>query len=490
VVRPSPASLLVGLLLLGPACLAPLAARAQPLDSVLVASGLQDPLFVAAPALDGRLFIVERRGRIQILDNGAILPQPFLDIRSEVSTSGERGLLGLAFAQDYPVSGEFYVYYVNRDGNSVVSRFAVSADPNLADPTETVILVVDQPFSNHNGGTIAFDADGFLLFGLGDGGDSNDPAERAQDPAELLGKMLRIDVGSPPAPGSIPVPGENYAIPADNPWAAAGDGVRDEIWAFGLRNPYRFSVDRLTGDLWIADVGQNQQEEIDFEPAGDPGGRNWGWDVMEGTLCNLNDPAPAPPCNHPSLSLPIHSYSHSQGRCSITGGYAYRGVDIPGIQGHYFYGDYCTGEIWSLEVGVGITDRTAELGDAGDGAFDLVGFGEDSLGRLYVVHDGGDVYRITKRAACQDALDNDGDGEIDHPDDPGCASPTSNNESPACNDGQDNDGDGLIDLADPQCNGNASRNRESAGSGCGNGLSALLVPAVIGASRLRRRRRS
>lgn len=436
------------------ALLASPGAHAQLLESVLVASGLDNPLFVTAPALDPRLFIVERKGLIRILKDGAVLPTPFLDLEDRVqSTSGERGLLGLAFAPDYAVSGEFYVYFTDDQGDSVVSRFTVGADPDVADTTETVILWVEQPASNHNGGTIAFDADGFLLVGLGDGGGSNDPDERAQDPSELLGKMLRLDVGSPIAPGSIPVAGESYAIPADNPWASPSDGVRDEIWAFGLRNPYRFSVDRLTGDLWIADVGQGAREEIDFEPADDPGGRNWGWDVMEGGQCNPNDPAAAPPCNDPSLSLPIHDYGHGQGRCSITGGYAMRSPGIPTFDGHYFYGDYCSGEIWSLEPGVGVTDRTTELGAAGTGAFDLVGFGEDGIGHLHVVHDSGEVYRIVRR--------------------------------PACRDGIDNDGDGLIDLADPGCNGNPDRPTETPRARCGAGLSALLIPAVVA---IRRRR--
>lgn len=442
---------------LGLVLLASPGAHAQLLDSVLVASGLASPLFVTAPSLDSRLFIVEREGRVRIVKDGALLPTPFLDIQGRVNkTSGERGLLGLAFAPDYAASGEFYVYFTDQSGDSVISRFAVGADPDVADTTETVILLVDQPAENHNGGTIVFDADGFLLAALGDGGGSNDPDERAQDPNELLGKMLRIDVGSPIAPGSIPVAGENYAIPADNPWASSTDGVRDEIWAFGLRNPYRFSVDRLTGDLWIADVGQREREEIDFESADDPGGRNWGWDVMEGSLCNPNDPAPAPPCNDPALSLPIHEYGHDQGRCSITGGYAFRGPGIPALEGHYFYGDFCSGEIWSLELGVGITDRTAELGDAGTGGFDLVGFGEDGLGHLHVVHDSGEVYRIRRRARCQDGIDNDGDL--------------------------------LIDLADPGCNGNPDRDRETARVRCGAGVSALLIPLFVGVRRRRWRR--
>lgn len=471
-------------------------AHAQMLESIRVASGLQSPLFVTAPPpaglpIDARLFIVERAGRIRVLENGAVLSTPFLDIHDRVSTSGERGLLGLAFAPDFAVSGELYVYYCRLDGASVLSRFTVSADPDVADPTETVILVVAQPHDNHNGGTVTFDADGFLLLGLGDGGGSNDPDERAQDPTQLLGKMLRLDVGSPPAPGSTPVPGQNYAIPADNPWADPDDGVRDEIWAFGLRNPYRFSVDRATGDLWIADVGQGKEEEIDVEPAGDPGGRNWGWDVMEGTLCNTSDPAPAPPCNDPSLSLPVYEYGHSQGRCAITGGYVSRDPELPELDGHYFFGDYCTGEIWSLEPGVGVTPRTAELGAAGQGAGDLVGFGEDALGRLYVVQDDGEVYRIARRPQCRDGFDNDGDGLTDYPDDPGCAGSDASNESPACNDGIDNDGDGLIDLADLDCKGDPTRNRENAGSiVCGKGLSALLVPLVVGLGRPRSRRRA
>jgi glucose/arabinose dehydrogenase len=271
-----------------------LPARAALLAEALVASGLDTPMFALAPWGDPRLFILERPGRILILKDGSVRAAPFLDIATSVGTSGEGGLLGLAFPPDFAASGAFYVYYTDTAGDSVISRFFVSgADPDVADPAETVILTVGQPYSNHNGGTIAFGGDGFLYFSPGDGGSGNDPGERAQDPTSLLGKMLRIDVGLPLAPGSTPVPGTGYGIPVDNPWAAAGDGVRDEIWAFGLRNPYRFSFDRNTGDLWIADVGQDAIEEIDFEPRDDPGGRNWGWDVMEADQCNVNDPAPA-----------------------------------------------------------------------------------------------------------------------------------------------------------------------------------------------------
>ena len=441
----------------------------DPPTSELVATGLDAPLFAAAPAGDPRLFIVERPGRIRILAaDGTLLPTPFLDIASRVSTSGERGLLGLAFPADHAASGLFYVYYTDSPGGrSVVSRFSVSADPDVADPAETVLLVIDQPASNHNGGTIAFGPDGFLYFSPGDGGGSNDPDERAQDPDDLLGKMLRLDVGVPPAPDSLPVPGQAYRIPADNPFVG-DDGVRDEIWALGLRNPYRFSFDRLAGDLWIADVGQGQREEIDFEPLDDPGGRNWGWDVMEGTRCNTTDPAPAPPCNDPSLSLPVHEYAHSGGNCSVTGGYLYRGK-LTALQGLYLFGDYCTGRIWSLDPAtLGVLDRSAELRDAAGAAFELVGFGEDGSGELLVVHLGGSVYRVVAETECRDGADNDGDGRVDF-------------------DGGVSAGLDPPTTPDPHCAGPTDDREKVVHCGLGAEL-ALVLPLLVWARRLRRRR--
>jgi glucose/arabinose dehydrogenase len=454
---------------------------AASLAADLYASGLDFPLFATAPPGDPRLFIVERAGRIRIVSGGTLLTTPFLDIRSRVSAGGgERGLLGLAFSPDHAVDGFFYVYYTNLDGDSVVSRFELGSDPDLADAASELPLLnpIPQPFGNHNGGTVALSpVDGWLYFSPGDGGGGNDPAERAQDPVDLLGKMLRIDVD-----GVLPV----------------------EIWALGLRNPYRFSFDRATGDLWIADVGQTQREEIDFQPASDPGGRNYGWDVMEGSLCNGVDPAPSPPCNDPSLTLPVYEYAHSDGDCSITGGFLYRGA-IPELWGHYVFGDYCSSRIWTLNPATGVaTDRSQELGDAAAAPFELVGFGEDGLGELYVIHSGGEVFRIrSPDVECSDGLDNDADGLVDFPNDPGCFNPSWFTENPLCQDGVNNDAaqDNLIDFdggasaglppehqtdPDPQCVGMPWQNRE-ASCGLGAGL-ALLLPPLMWLWRRRSRR--
>jgi hypothetical protein len=304
-----------------------------------VASGLSSPIFVTSPPGDlQRLFIVERPGRIVILINGQVLPDPFLDIVGRVLSGGERGLLGLAFHPDYDNNGYFYVNYTNTSGNTVVSRFEISADPDLADSSsEYLLLTISQPYSNHNGGMIAFGPnDGYLYIGMGDGGSGGDPQNRAQNDGVLLGKMLRIDVD-----GSSP-----YGIPPDNPFAGPGDPL-DEIWARGLRNPWRFSFDRQTGDIYIADVGhwrfsfdrqtgdiyiadvgQSQWEEIDYQPASGSGGENYGWRLMEGNHC-YNPPVD---CDPGGLTYPIYEYSHggSPFRCSITGGYVYRGNAIPG----------------------------------------------------------------------------------------------------------------------------------------------------------------
>ncbi|MGI9591735.1 MAG: PQQ-dependent sugar dehydrogenase, partial [Myxococcota bacterium] len=401
----------------------PAASRAE-LAAEVVATGLDRPLFAASPPGDGRLFILERPGRIRILLDGALLEPPFLDIRPLVSPLvSERGLLGLAFDPDFPHNGVFYVYYTDRSGDSVLARYQVGNDPDVADPTSgEILLVIGQPFANHNGGTIAFGADGMLYWGPGDGGAGFDPGERSQDPTTLLGKMLRLDVSDGP--------GHPVAIPEDNPFLDE-PGVRDEIWAFGLRNPYRFSFDRETGDLWIADVGQRRIEEINFEPADDPGGRNYGWDVMEGTLCVDNDPAPAPACNDPSLTLPVFEYGHVFGLCSVTGGYVYRGP-IPSLQGRYIFGDYCTGVIFSYDLASDEFEQlTAELAPAGGTGFVLVGFGEDGDGDLHVVHDRtGTVYRIrSPDPACSDGFDNDGDGLADD-EDPACLDPLQDAELP------------------------------------------------------------
>jgi glucose/arabinose dehydrogenase len=354
-----------------------------------VASGLSSPIFVTSPPGDlQRLFIVERPGRIVILSNGQVLPDPFLDIVGRVLSGGERGLLGLAFHPDYDNNGYFYVNYTNTSGNTVVSRFEISADPDLADSSsEYLLLTISQPYSNHNGGMIAFGPnDGYLYIGMGDGGSGGDPQNRAQNDGVLLGKMLRIDVDG----------GSPYGIPPDNPFAGPGDPL-DEIWARGLRNPWRFSFDRQTGDIYIADVGQSQWEEIDYQPASGSGGENYGWRLMEGVHC-YNPPID---CDSGGLTYPIYEYSHggSPFRCSITGGYVYRGNAIPQLPGTYFFADYCSDQIWSFRYdGSNITeftDRTTELApDSGQVINDISSFGEDGSGELYIVDLGGEVFKI------------------------------------------------------------------------------------------------
>jgi glucose/arabinose dehydrogenase len=373
------------LLALGAAA-APAGAQGQA-RATLVTSGLSFPLYATAPAGDARLFVAEEAGRIRVIENGVLLATPFLDIRTKVSTTSEGGLLGIAFPPDYSTSGLFYVYYTDLASDSVLSRFAVSADPNVANPaSEEVVLFIDQRdesgFQNHRGGTIQFGPDGFLWFATGDGGGSHDPFQNAQNPQSLLGKMLRIDVDPDCAP---------YCIPPDNPFV--GSAPRDEIWALGLRNPFRWSFDRANGDLWIGDVGQGAREEVDFEPADDPGGRNYGWDVMEGTDCH--EPTPTLPCNHPSFTPPVHEYDHSEGNCSIIGGNVYR-ADFSLLNGLYFFGDYCTGRVWSLNPASGaVVERTAELGSAASAGFTLVGFGEDGFGGLLLVRRShGTIHRI------------------------------------------------------------------------------------------------
>lgn len=392
----------------------------------LVVSGLTSPMVASGPSGDSRLFVVERAGRVQIVENGTILTPPFLDISGAVNTNGEMGLLGIAFAPDYVTSGRFYVHYNDTAGDSRIVRYRVSSNRDVADPASAeAILLVDQPaHTNHKAGSIAFGPDGFLWFPTGDGGGADDPDELAQDPESLLGKLLRIDVGPSFASGSIQVPGALYRIPADNPFVGSSTPL-DEIWALGLRNPYRSSFDRLSGDFWLTDVGQTAREEVNFVAAGDPGGSNFGWDVMEGTTCNPNDPAPAPPCNSPVFTPPLVEYDQSAGNCAIIGGNVYR-TRIDPLYGHYFFGDFCSGRIYSLDPATGVvTDRTQQLGAAGGIAFSLVGFGEDGRGRLHVVHTSGSVYRIQPAdPACSDGVDNDGDGLSDYPADPGCASPS------------------------------------------------------------------
>lgn len=335
-----------------------------------VVSGLARPIgLVNAGDGSERLFAVEKNGAIRVIENGQVLASPFLTLT--VSTNSERGLLGLAFHPSYETNGSFFVHYTDPAGDTVISRFQVSAgDPNVADAgSELVLLTADQPFANHNGGQIAFGPDGFLYVALGDGGSGGDPEENGQDLSTVLGKLLRIDVDSTD-------PGLAYAIPPSNPFV--GDpGVREEIWAYGLRNPWRFSFDRLTGDLFIADVGQNQFEEVNFQAAGDPGGQNYGWDCFEAS--SSFEPAG---CPESGFTFPILEYSHANGDCSVTGGFVYRGQAFPKLQGIFLFADFCTGRLWGAEPdAMGGWDMELLL----DLPFNVTTFGEDEAGELYVV---------------------------------------------------------------------------------------------------------
>jgi len=359
----------------------------------LVTSGFSAPTYLTAPIGDAqRLFVVEQNsGLIRIIRNGQILPTPFLDVGALISGTGERGLLGMAFHPDYANNGRFFINYTQNVtggpgalGDTVVAEYAVSAsDPDVADPTLVqVILSVSQPFLNHNGGGMQFGPDGMLYIGMGDGGSGNDPGNRAQNTNQQLGKMLRldVDVASP-------------FLPPDNPFA--GGGGDPAIWMRGLRNPWRFSFDRLTGDLWIGDVGQFDVEEIDFVAGGGVGGENFAWRCMEGNDCTGLTGCV---CFDAVLTDPIHTYGHNTGGCSVTGGYVYRGSEIPALQGTYFFADFCSSEVWTLEesggAAINFTDRTAEL----SGPIGLVSsFGEGGTGELYIIdYSDGEVHKIVE----------------------------------------------------------------------------------------------
>lgn len=348
-----------------------------------VAAGLARPVAItSARDGSGRLFVTEQAGRVRILRGGQLLPEPFLDISGRVGCCGERGLLSIAFPPG--TSSRFYANYTDQAGDTVVSRFSVGADPDRAlEASEEVVLRLPQPFANHNGGQLAFGPDGYLYIGTGDGGSAGDPGNRAQDPAELLGKMLRIAVEGAAAP---------YAVPTSNPFVGS-PGYRPEIWALGLRNPWRFAFDRLTGDLWIADVGQGSWEEINFQPAASPGGENYGWRIREGSHCFDPDP-----CGTAGLTDPVAEYDHGQG-CSVTGGFVYRGVASPTLEGIYFYGDFCSGRIWAL-AGAGEASRSG-LAAATD--MRIAAFGEDEQGELYVAdYFAGRLVRIDEDIALAD----------------------------------------------------------------------------------------
>jgi glucose/arabinose dehydrogenase len=346
-------------------------------------TGFENPVYLThatkEPPWDSRLLVVEKVGRILLIEEGQVRPVPFLDIVGRVgSSSSEQGLLSVAFPRDFPTSGIFYVNYTDKRGDTVVSRFRLlEQDLAQGDPaSEEKILEIAQPAGNHNGGQLQFGPDGYLYIGTGDGGRAGDPWRNAQNPGELLGKMLRLDVAG----------GDPYRIPGDNPFLGKSD-VRSEIWALGLRNPWRFSFDRATGDLYIADVGQNAYEEVHVQPAHSTGGENYGWDIMEGNHCF----EPARDCDSRGLTLPVVEYDH-QPDCSITGGYVYRGERYPKMTGVYLFGDFCSGRIRGLRQ---MPSGKWEMASLLDSDVSISSFGEDAAGEIYIMgYSDGVIYRL------------------------------------------------------------------------------------------------
>lgn len=336
-----------------------------------IISDLDRPVDVQS-AFDGsdRLFIIEKYGAIRVYQNGQLLAEPFINIDDRVDDwSNEMGLLGLAFHPNFEQNGFFYVNYTGDGGHTRISRF--TANGNTADPnSEKILMVIDQPYPNHNGGAVAFGPDGYLYLGLGDGGLAGDPHKNGQNKNSLLGKILRIDVNN----------GDPYAIPADNPFG-------NEVWAYGLRNPWRISFDSVSGDLWIGDVGQGEKEEIDYLPAGSVGGANFGWSIMEGSIGYDSDP-------QPDLLLPVAEYSHSDPYegCSVTGGYVYRG-SMPEWNGIYFYADYCTGYVWGLFLSNGQWQNQRLF----ETEITITSFGQGQNGEIYLASDNGSVYTLTRK---------------------------------------------------------------------------------------------
>ncbi len=350
------------------------------------------PVFVTsppAPADSGRLFVVEREGRVRLLRRDTLAARAFLDVRGKISAVSENGLFSLAFHPQYQANGRFYVFFTNLNGDIRVVRYLVSANPDSADEAaaDTILAVphplagTTLPFGNHHGGQLQFGPDGKLYVSLGDGGCCGDPLGNGQRKHTLNGKLLRLDVDG----------ATGYVVPPDNPFV--GDtSYAPEIWAWGLRNPWRFSFDRQSGDLYIADVGQGAWEEVDVEPAGGAGGVNYGWNVMEGMHCYNTQ------CSFAGFTLPLVEYGHTGGACSITGGYVYRGTRVPALAGHYLYADFCAGFVRSFRyVGSAATDArdwSQQLSPGGGGS--VSSFGEDGRGELYVMALGGALYRIVE----------------------------------------------------------------------------------------------
>ena len=342
----------------------------------LVVSGLRSPLDLQSVREDReRLYVVEQGGRIRVVRNGQLQATAFLDVSDRISTGGERGLLGLAFHPRFAQNRRFFVNYTDPSGDTRLAEFTASSPDSAGASTERLLLRVSQPFSNHNGGGLAFGSDGYLYAGLGDGGSGGDPLGNGQRLDTHLGKMLRIDVDA----------GSPYAVPADNPFRARA-GALPEIWAYGLRNPFRFSFDRVTGDLYVGDVGQGSLEEIDVAAAR-AGGQNYGWNVTEGSACY----SPRTGCDKTGITGPVFEYDHSQG-CSVTGGVVYRGCLMPGLAGSYFFGDFCRGSIRSFRFSAGQATDVRSWSLSGPGA--VSSFGVDADGEVYVVDYAGAVYRL------------------------------------------------------------------------------------------------
>jgi glucose/arabinose dehydrogenase len=340
-----------------------MAVLAQEVELVTIATGFDAPVDIQhAGDGSGRLFVVEQKGLIRIVKEGVVQERPLLDIRHKTTGEGEQGLLGLAFPRGFAESQRFYVNYTDRRGDTIIAMYRAAGDVADAD-SETVLLRIPQPYSNHNGGQLRFGPDGFLYIGMGDGGAGGDPENHAQRGDSLLGKMLRVDVES--EPGQV-------RVPADNPFVGV-EGTRPEIWALGLRNPWRFSFDRKNGDLWIGDVGQDTYEEISHTPAPSRGGENYGWSLMEGDHCYQ------PGCVAEGLVRPVAEYRHTEG-CSVTGGFVYRGSRSPALDGVYLYGDFCSGRLWGLRR-EGDAWRSDKLRDTG---FLITSFGEDEQGEVYI----------------------------------------------------------------------------------------------------------
>lgn len=440
----------------------------------LVASGLSSPVYVTgSPGDSSRLFVLEQvTARIRVIENGVLLATPFLDINSRVTdAAGEEGLLGLAFHPNYQSNGYFYVYYNNNSGDIVIERYTVTANPNIADfDSNFLILAIPHPtYGNHNGGWIAFGPNDDLLYiAVGDGGGANDPGDNAQDINDIHGKILRIDVDS----------ASPYGIPPGNPFAGATPGD-DRIWAYGLRNPWRCSFDRATGDLYIGDVGQDAREEISFQPAASSGGLNYGWDIAEGFACTGGGGSCG---SNPGFTPPIYDYPRGTGIC-VTGGYVYRGSAIPSLQGTYFFADYLFDKIWSFEYTGSVTnftDQTANLDPPGSLNIRRVSsFGEDTNGELYIVDRAdGEIFRIISTAS----PDTDGDGLTDAEETTLGTNPNNpDTDGDGLNDGaevnthntdpldSDSDNDGVSDGAEVNTHGTNPNNPDSDGDGLSDG---------------------